>query len=159
MRFSEPARRELAALHRQTAPDGTVSPLVFANTGTTPISGFSDAKKRIGALMSADMASRDSEGPKNAGKDSSAPAPSWTWHDLRRTGVTVMARLEIVPHVADLTLNHVPESIKGVAAIYQRHQFMEERAQALDIWAAHVLQVATETAQPDVGGNVVPSGR
>jgi len=157
--LSEPARRELAALHRQVAPGGTVSPLVFTNTGTTPISGFSDAKERIDALMSADKTSRDSEASKNAGKNIPAPAPSWTWHDLRRTGVTVMARLEIVPYVADLTLNHVPASIKGVVAIYQRHHFMKERAEALDVWAAHVLQVAAETQQPDVSGNVVPFRR
>ncbi|CAI9121332.1 tyrosine-type recombinase/integrase [Brytella acorum] len=157
--LSEPARRELAALHRQTAADGTISPLVFTNTGRTPISGFSDAKERILRLMDADTASCASEGQKNAGKNPPSPAASWTWHDLRRTGVTAMARLGIAPHVADLTLNHVPASIKGVAAVYQRHHFMNERAQALDVWAAHVLAVASGSGRTSASGNVVPFRR
>jgi hypothetical protein len=30
--------------------------------------------------------------------------------------------------------------LRGVAAIYQRYDFAEERARALDAWAAHVFR-------------------
>jgi len=49
-----------------------------------------------------------------------------------------MARLGIAPHVADKILNHQSGTISGVAAVYQRHEFLSERRQALDLWGAHV---------------------
>jgi hypothetical protein len=49
-----------------------------------------------------------------------------------------MARLGIAPHVADKILNHQAGTISGVAAVYQRHEFLSERRQALDLWGAHV---------------------
>src|SRR5258707_14040316 len=62
----------------------------------------------------------------------------WRLHDLRRTCVSGMARLGIAPHVADKILNHQAGTISGVAAVYQRHEFLSERRQALDLWGAHV---------------------
>ncbi|WP_276318134.1 hypothetical protein [Rhodovarius crocodyli] len=32
--------------------------------------------------------------------------PAWRIHDFRRTGVTAMARLGVLPDVADRILNH-----------------------------------------------------
>jgi hypothetical protein len=49
-----------------------------------------------------------------------------------------MARLGIAPHVADKILNHQVGTISGVAAVYQRHEFLSERRQALDLWGAHI---------------------
>jgi hypothetical protein len=43
------------------------------------------------------------------------------------------------PHVADRILNHVTGRIQGVAAVYQRAEFLTERAAALDTWAVFVL--------------------
>jgi len=37
-------------------------------------------------------------------------------------------------------LAHKPARLKGVAAIYQRHEFMEERKRALEAWAAHLTR-------------------
>jgi hypothetical protein len=62
----------------------------------------------------------------------------WRLHDLRRTCVSGMARLGVAPHVADKVLNHQSGTISGVAAVYQRHEFLEERKGALDRWGAHV---------------------
>ena len=53
-----------------------------------------------------------------------------------------MARLGIAPHVADRVLNHVHGAIRGVAAVYQRHEFLAEREAALRVWAEHVLAIA-----------------
>ena len=49
-----------------------------------------------------------------------------------------MARLGIAPHVADRILNHQSGSISGVAAVYQRHEFLAERKEALIAWGEHV---------------------
>jgi integrase len=65
----------------------------------------------------------------------------WRLHDLRRTAVTGMARLGVAPHIADKVLNHQTGTISGVAAVYQRHDFLAERKDALDRWAAHVQQL------------------
>ena len=63
----------------------------------------------------------------------------WRLHDLRRTCVSGMARLGVAPHVADKILNHQVGAISGVAAVYQRHDFLSERRAALDLWGAHIV--------------------
>jgi integrase len=90
---------------------------VFTNDGKSPFGGFSTMKKEIDLLSG---------------------IPHWRLHDLRRTVVSGMAGLGVAPHVADRILNHVHGTINGVAAVYQRHEFLMERKQALDVWAAHV---------------------
>ena len=65
----------------------------------------------------------------------------WRLHDLRRTIVSGMARLGIPPHVADKILNHQAGTISGIAAVYQRHDFLAERKDALDRWSSHVNQI------------------
>jgi integrase len=92
-------------------------PFVFSVLGTKPFQKFSDAKRRLDQLSS---------------------VTGWRLHDLRRTCVSGMARLGIAPHVADKILNHQAGTISGVAAVYQRHEFLSERRQALDLWGAHV---------------------
>jgi integrase len=63
----------------------------------------------------------------------------WQLHDLRRSCVSGMARLGVPPHVADKVLNHQSGTISGVAAVYQRHEFLVERKEALESWGAHVM--------------------
>jgi integrase len=94
--------------------------LVFSFDGTTQFQGFSKAKRRL------DHVSRVND---------------WTLHDLRRTVVSGMARLGVAPHVADKILNHQSGTISGVAAVYQRHEFMSERKEALHRWAQHVTKL------------------
>lgn len=159
--LSAEARHVLAGIHRQIdAKTGHTSEFVLSGTGKTPVSGFSMATKRLKAQIMQERAETEAEGQKIAGKKPSAlPAPGWHLHDLRRTGVTVMARLKIGPHVADRVLNHVEGTISGVTAVYQRHEFLTERAAALDIWAAHVLRVAENSGIEGLGDNVVPLWR
>jgi len=70
----------------------------------------------------------------------------WRLHDLRRTCVSGMARLGVAPHLADKILNHQGGTISGVAAVYQRHEFLSERKEALDRWGAHVVHVLDQTS-------------
>jgi hypothetical protein len=58
------------------------------------------------------------------------PIPHWVIHDLRRTLATGMARLKIASEtVADKIIG--TRTLKGVAGIYQRYEFEEEKRAAL----------------------------
>jgi hypothetical protein len=52
-----------------------------------------------------------------------------------------MARLGVPPHVADKILNRQASTISGVAAVYQRHDFLAERKEALDRWGTRVEHI------------------
>jgi integrase len=93
---------------------------VFSRTGKNPFQGFSSAKRELDILSG---------------------VTGWRLHDLRRTCVSGMARLGVAPHVADKILNHQSGTISGVAAVYQRHDFLAERNDALEQWAAHVVRL------------------
>ncbi len=99
------------------------SRFVFSTNGRSPVSGFSRAK----AALDQRMAKLAGEAP-----------PAWILHDLRRTAATGMARLNIAPHVVDRILNHVSGTIRGVAAVYNRHAYLDERTAALEAWSAYV---------------------
>ena len=67
----------------------------------------------------------------------------FTPHDLRRTCRTGLARLKVEPHIAERVLNHVQP---GVAGVYDRHAYLEEKRQALEKWAAHLESLIREPA-------------
>ena len=132
------ARAILADLPHFAAEDDTgkpvVSDLVFTTNGKTPVSGFSRAKAKLDELIEVARAEAAAE----AGQEPPARLPGWRLHDFRRTAVTWMAENGIPPHVADKLLNHVQGTISGVAAVYQRGQFLPERRAALETWAKEV---------------------
>jgi integrase len=102
--------------------------LLFITTGKTVVSGWSRAKDRLDMLL---MAPGAEIGPP-------APIPHWTLHDLHRSAATGMARLNVAPHVVEKILNHQSGTIRGVAAIYNRHAYLDERRAALALWAETV---------------------
>jgi len=53
----------------------------------------------------------------------------FTVHDLRRTARTHLAALGIAPHIAEMCLNH--KLAKGIEAVYNVHDYFEERREAL----------------------------
>jgi integrase len=101
-------------------------PLVFSLLGIKPFQKFSKGKRLLDQLSG---------------------VTGWRLHDLRRTCVSGMARLGVAPHVADKILNHQAGTISGVAAVYQRHEFLAERRAALDLWGAHVGRVLMGISQ------------
>ena len=72
--------------------------------------------------------------------------PHWTLHDLRRTAASGMARLGVQPHVIARVLNHAETGITG--RVYVRHGWLDEKRQALDLWAAKVDAVVAEQPGP-----------
>ena len=63
----------------------------------------------------------------------------WRLHDLRRTAATRMGDLGVLPHVIEAVLNHVSGHRAGVAGIYNRATYANEKREALILWAAHVM--------------------
>ena len=87
--------------------------LVFTTTRMSPISSFSKALRRLHAVSA---------------------TSDWHLHDLRRTATSGMAGLGVEPHVAEKVLNHISGVISGVAAVYNRHDYMNEKRNALTRW-------------------------
>jgi integrase len=102
----------------------------------TPISGFSQGKRYLDVAI----AKARAETAAKLGQKPEAMT-AWRVHDLRRTGVTTLAALGFDSIVVDKLLAHQPGKLRGVAAVYQRHDFARERAAALDAWAAHVTGI------------------
>jgi integrase len=104
--------------------------LVFSPLGGKPFRNFGRAKRLL---------------------DQRSGVTGWRLHDLRRTCVSGMARLGVAPHVADKILNHQSGTISGVAAVYQRHEFLAERRVALNLWGAHVSQILEDAKREQRG--------
>ncbi|QZH75359.1 MAG: site-specific integrase [Erythrobacter sp.] len=102
--------------------------LVLTTTGITPISGITKAKAALDDRIA---------------KDCEEPIPGWRIHDLRRTLATGFQRLGVRYEVTEAVLNHVSGAKGGVAGIYQRHTWKDEKRTALDAWAHHVTSLAT----------------
>lgn len=120
----------IAELDELGAGDGwPKSGFVFSTTGATPVSGFSKAKRRIDEVMA------------HAAGGQLEP---WRIHDLRRTLATGLQRLGVRFEVTEAVLNHVGGSRSGVAGVYQRHDWAEEKLAALSQWARH-LQATIES--------------
>lgn len=108
--------------------------LVFTTTGQTSSSGFSKAKSRL------DAAIKDAQA-KAAAKAGEKPEdlPEWRLHDLRRTVATGLQRLGVRFEVTEAVLNHVSGAKGGVAGVYQRHDWADEKRAALTAWADRLI--------------------
>ena len=114
--LSQPVLEELERLREISRHD-----LIFTTTGKTPVSGFSRAKRQL---------------------DSLSGVEDWRLHDLRRTFATVATeKLGFQPVIVDRILNHISGSVKGVAAVYQRGEYLEQRRIALDAWGHYLLHL------------------
>lgn len=92
---------------------------MFSTTGgTRPSSNFNKIKQEL------DRLSRTS---------------GWTIHDLRRTVRSKLAELRVPEVVARKVLNH--ETGK-VDRIYNRHDYLREKREALAKWGKHLLALA-----------------
>ncbi|EGP07529.1 phage integrase [Bradyrhizobiaceae bacterium SG-6C] len=76
-----------------------------------------------------------------AGDESLAP---WRLHDLRRTVRTRLGKLGILPHVAELVLNHAGHK-SGIGGVYDHHDYQPEIAEALRRWEASLLDIVSHT--------------
>ena len=133
------AELDILAKRHGTAAGWPKAGLVFSTTGNTSVSGYSRAKNRLDKAIDALTEKQDA-----------LPSAPWRLHDLRRTLATGLQRLGVRFEVTEAVLNHVSGSKSGVAGIYQRHDWAQEKAAALDAWAAHVAALLTGTDKTNV---------
>ena len=122
---------------------------VFSTTGRTPVSGYSRAKRRLDSAILAEIASDRESGLEPS---ETATVGPWRVHDLRRTLATGFQRLGVRFEVTEAVLNHVSGARGGVAGVYQRHDWANEKRSALDAWARHLGQLLVPAEEV----NVVP---
>ena len=91
------------------------NPYVFAGRGGSHISGYSKAKAAL---------------------DAKVKIADWRLHDLRRTARSLMSRASVRPDIAERVLGH---AIQGVGGVYDRHDYVAQKAEALKR-LAHLLQ-------------------
>ena len=87
---------------------------VFTVNGKVPFS----AQKRLKAIL-----------------DRESGVTGWRYHDLRRTVSTGLAALHVPQDTIDRVLNHAKGRLAGT---YNRHQYLEEKRQALEAWSERV---------------------
>jgi integrase len=110
---------------------------VFTTTGDSALSNFHRGRELIASRM-AEVAAKETSQP--------VEIPHWTFHDLRRTAATGMARLGIPVRVTEAVLNHVSGTGGGIVAVYQRHDYADEKREALEAWAQMVARIVDGTA-------------
>lgn len=72
-------------------------------------------------------------------------------HDFRRTTRSQLAALRIPPHICERCLNH---KIGGVEGVYDRYDYLEERREALNAWAAVLIDLENERKVTPIGSKV-----
>ncbi|MFV1918725.1 integrase arm-type DNA-binding domain-containing protein [Sphingomonas sp. MJ1 (PH-R8)] len=120
-----PALAEIDAVTRRI---GTLG-LLFTRTGKTPVSGFTKAKDRL--------------------DEAAGLGEAWRLHDLRRTFSTGLEVLGVPLQVAEALLNHTAGSKAGVAGVYARHEYMEEKRHAMTAWGRFVMDVVNDDSARD----------
>jgi integrase len=101
-------------------------------------SGWSQSKKRL---------------------DAKCGVKFWTLHDLRRTMRTGMAKLGILPHVAEAVLNHLPPKIVRTYAPTEQDIYAKEKREALDMWAHHLEMIRLPTKATPISVRAVPTNQ
>ena len=114
---------------------------LFTTNARTPVQGYDKAKKRLTSRM-AEIATKD--------RGEIVEIPHWTFHDLRRTCATGMAKDSPVV-VVEKSLNHVSGALAGVAGIYNRHAYAREMRDAVDLWADRIDAILGNRIDPESG--------
>jgi integrase len=109
---------------------------VFTSTGDNPLTTNGKPKAKL------DKAIGD------------AISEPWTFHDLRRTCASGLAKLHISVETIEAVLNHTSGKVSGIARVYNRHDYADEKRAALEAWSRYVLNLV----QPGEK-NVVPLRR
>ena len=124
--LSAPAMAILRTLPRRTMGDGTPQEHVFGNGGG--FQNWSRAKAELDARIA---------------KAGHRLAP-WTLHDFRRSISTALHdRFGVPPHVVEVILGHAGGHKSGVAGVYNKAIYLEERRRALERWGAHIMELVT----------------
>jgi integrase len=119
----------LAVTRLDSLPRFAGSDWIFTINGTHPRSTFTRPKSKL---------------------DEASGVTGWTLHDLRRTGRTLMANLEVADETAERVLGH---SLGGLMATYNVSRHRKQNMAALVALGAEILRIVGEES---VGLNVMP---
>jgi integrase len=97
---------------------------VFAGRGAGPVRGFGMRK--------------------TAFDDKLPDVAPWVIHDLRRTARSLLSRAGVLPHIAERVLGH---AVGGIEGVYDRHSYLEEKADALRRLAALIDSIVSPRAK------------
>lgn len=92
--------------------------LFSTDAGRKPVNGFSKAKKRLDATVGV--------------------TTPFVVHDIRRTVRTRLSQLRVRHEVAEMVIGH---GKKGLARVYDQHQYRDEIREALDLWAIELMRI------------------
>jgi integrase len=109
-------------------------------TGDKPLNSFTLAKQRLDVAIS-NLAQEATKSRRNV-SDEVPGLAHWTLHDLRRTVRTRLSKLGVQPEIAERVIGHVPT---GIRAVYDLHQFREEKRQALAQWVNELASILNPT--------------
>jgi integrase len=99
------------------------SPYIFpASHGGGYVSGWSKMKRAFDAKVSV----------------TSLTIAPWAFHDLRRTARSLMSRAGVSSDIAERVMGH---AIAGVEGVYDRHQYRDEKADALKRLAQQIMDI------------------
>jgi integrase len=98
--------------------------------GAGPFSGWSKAKAKLDFRI-AEM------------RDGRA-LPPWTLHDLRRALSSWLHDHGVAPHIVESILGHVSGHKGGVAGVYNKALYLDERRRALARWGEHIASLVAE---------------
>jgi len=104
----------------------------FALGDGGPPNSFSHAKRRLDGVLAIHRL-----------------AP-WTFHDLRRSAASGMARIGADLHVIERVLNHASGSFSGIVQVYQKHKYETEMRATLEAWGRHVDAVVSGETHANV---------
>ena len=125
--LSERALALLAVPPRRTGPDGAPRDHVFGNGSERGFQGWSKSKAELDARIA----------------EAGHHVKGWVLHDFRRALSTALhERFNVAPHVVEAILGHVSGHKAGVAGVYNKAAYLEERATALERWSAHIMELA-----------------
>jgi len=96
---------------------------LLTTTGTVPINGFSKAKAQLDIAMSDEL-----------GGD----VAHFVNHDIRRTFRTRLSELRVPDPISELCIGHART---GLAGVYDRHKYIDERREAFELWAARLREI------------------
>ena len=117
--------------------------------GKAGFSGWSASKMRLDARIACQRAEMRLGRPLLTGEklEPGGALRPWTLHDLRRTAITGMAEIGVPPHIIEAIVNHVSGHKGGVAGVYNRAKYSQEKRAALQRWADHIERIVKgETA-------------
>jgi integrase len=108
---------------------------LFGEGAAAGYQAWSRAKRMLDAAINAARVQRCTQ-----------PIPQWRLHDLRRSLVTHMAEQKLaLPHIIEACVNHVSGHKGGVAGVYNRALYADEKRAAFQAWGLFVAQVVEQT--------------